>query len=248
MILSSDQIIIYAIILIVICFSVLIYCYISNLNKINTNVTILQKDNPTEDEIQDLLVQKQPTIFADVLYDWEAIAEIFDMPIDLITELLAAKPFIQLLTTHLEPYSLLFSRGWKFYASERLPDPDKPYEHNFRLESHHRHFIAQITGIQRIYIASPNQTTFLKPVEIQTAPTPTPDSPDSPDSILNKTRCTVDFYNESETTQEPFNKLQYIEIVLREGNMLYIPRGWWYLQTVEAPGIVLEAVNESIFS
>jgi hypothetical protein len=238
MILSSNQIIIYIIILIIICFTILIYCYISNLNKINTNVTILQKDNPTEDEIQNLLVQKQPTIFADVLYDWEAIAEIFDMPIEIITELLSAKLFVQLLTTHLEQYSLLFSRGWKFNASERLPDPENPFEHNFRLESHHRHLIAQITGIQRVYIASPNQTTFLKPVEIETITS----------QSLNKTRCTVDFYDEEATTKAPFNKLQYIEIVLREGNMLYIPRGWWYLQAVEAPGIVLEAVNESIFS
>jgi hypothetical protein len=224
---------------------VLIYCYISNLNKISTDIAILQKDNPTEGDIQDLLVQKQPTIFADVLYDWEAVAEIFDMPIDLITELLAAKPFIQLLTSHLEPYSLLFSRGWKFQATERSPDPENPYEHYFRLESHHRHFIAQITGIQRIYIASPNQTTFLTPVEIEATSSTTSIS----NSIsINKTRCTVDFYDEVATTKEPFNKLQYIEIVLREGNMLYIPRGWWYLQTVEAPGLVLEAVNESIFS
>jgi hypothetical protein len=242
MFLSSTQIIIYIVLLVLICFSVLIYCYISNLNKINTEIAILQKDNPTESDIQDLLVQKQPTIFADVLYEWEAIAEIFDMPIDLITELLAAKPFVQLLTTHLEPYALLFSRGWKFNASERIPDPENPFERYFRLESHHRHFIAQITGIQRVYIASPNQTTFLTPVEIETTIS------QSPSHSLNKTRCTVDFYDEVATTKEPFSKLQYIEIVLREGNMLYIPRGWWYLQTVEAPGIVLEAVNESIFS
>ena len=245
MFISSTQIIIYVVLIILICFSVLIYCYISNLNKISTDIAILQKDNPTEGDIQDLLVQKQPTIFADVLYDWEAVAEIFDMPIDLITELLAAKPFIQLLTSHLEPYSLLFSRGWKFQATERSPDPENPYEHYFRLESHHRHFIAQITGIQRIYIASPNQTTFLTPVEIE-ANSITNSITNS--ISINKTRCTVDFYNETETAKEPFNKLQYIEIVLREGNMLYIPRGWWYLQTVEAPGIVLEAVNESIFS
>lgn len=242
MFLSSTQIIIYIVLIILICFSVLIYCYISNLNKISTDIAaILQKDNPTEDDIQDLLVQKQPTIFADILYEWEAIAEIYDMPIELITELLAAKPFIQLLTTHLVPYSLLFSRGWKLQATERSPDPENPYEHYFRLESHHRHFIAQITGIQRIYIASPNQTTFLTPVEIETTSNTNTIS-------INKTRCTVDFYNETETAKEPFNKLQYIEIVLREGNMLYIPRGWWYLQTVEAPGLVLEAVNESIFS
>lgn len=245
MFLSSTQIIIYIVLLILICFCVLIYCYISNLNKINSEIAILQKDNPTDGDIQDLLVQKQPTIFADVLYDWEAVAEIFDMPIDLITELLAAKPFIQLLTSHLEPYSLLFSRGWKFQATERSPDPDNPYEHYFRLESHHRHFIAQITGIQRIYIASPNQTTFLTPVEIEATSSTTSTSNST---SINKTRCTVDFYNETETAKEPFNKLQYIEIVLREGNMLYIPRGWWYLQAVEAPGLVLEAVNESIFS
>lgn len=220
---------VYIALLVFIIFGILVYCYIANLNKINSEVAILQKDNPTDGEIQDLLVQKQPTIFADVLYEWEAIAEIFDMPLELITELLAAKTFVDLLTDHLNPYAMLFSRGWKFQASERTAETYK--ESNFRLESNHRHLIAQITGIQRIYIASPNQTNFMVPVE----------------TSGNITRCSVNFFNPPDDAGE-FNKLQYMEIVLREGNLLYIPRGWWYLQKVEAPCLVLECVNESLFS
>jgi hypothetical protein len=233
---NSIQISMYVSIIIILFFGILIYCYISNLNKINTSVEILQKDNPSDSEIQDLLVQKQPTIFADVLYEWVPIAEIFDVPLDLIKELLAAKPFIQLLEKELSPYSLLFSRGWKYYPVDKTPEHNS--DRYFHLESNHRHMIAQITGIQRILIASPNQTTFLTPVKFT----------DTDTSLINKTICDVDFTDEVAITKEPFSKLQYIEIVLREGNLLYIPRGWWYLQRVEEPGLVLEVVNESLFS
>lgn len=233
---TPSGVIFYIAIITIVILVFLIYIYIQHLNKIVDYPEILQKDNPTYDEIQDLLVQKQPTIFADVLYEMEAIAEIFDMSTDVIYELLDAPAFVATLNEHFDPYSLLFSRGWKYHvrniAAENKHTLDPKY---FRLEGQHRHLIAQITGAQRVLLASPNQTTYLNPTDIDRTPS------------MNTTICTVDFNSPPEGAD--FNKLQYIEIILREGNLLYIPRGWWYLQTDEEDdSLVLEAVNSSLFS
>jgi hypothetical protein len=231
------------VVLIVACICVAVLCgilwfYVSNLNKISLDVEILQKANPTDGEIQELLVRKQPTIFADVLYDWYAISEIFDVPLELIVELLGTRPFVELLEMSLAPYALLCSRGWKFQATNITPPADTDKHGFFRLENNHRHLVAQITGTQRFYIASPNQTVFIKPIS------PVKDLGDG--IVRGGFIATIDFFNSPKDSE--FNKIQYIEIILREGNLLYIPRGWWYFQIPEESGIVLEAVNESLFS
>ena len=38
------------------------------------------------------------------------------------------------------------------------------------------------------------------------------------------------FQDKKQTSEEPFNKVEYIEIILKEGNILFIPKGWWYLR------------------
>ena len=59
---------------------------------------------------------------------------------------------------------------------------------------------------------------------------------------------TVNFWNKNETAQEPFNKIKYIELILREGNILFIPKGWWYLTVHEDNNLILEAENVSFFN
>ena len=39
-----------------------------------------------------------------------------------------------------------------------------------------------------------------------------------------------------------------MEVVLRAGNVLYIPYGWWYLEQVKEEGLVLEANCKSILN
>lgn len=225
----------YILAIIIICLCFFIYCHIYHLNKISTDLEILQAEIPSNSKIQDLLVHKQPTIFRQVLYGWDVIIDIHEMPIeDIQNVILQDKQFVKLLHYYLSPYSLFLSYGWKYQITDRVIDNT---QHHFYLECHHRHIIAQITGQQRIYLASPNQTEFLEPVVL---------SPNK--ELINRKHNPVTFWNKEETSKEPFNKLQYIEIILREGNILYIPRGWWYLQEVEEDGLVLEAVNKSVFN
>ena len=54
--------------------------------------------------------------------------------------------------------------------------------------------------------------------------------------------------HEKETDIAPFNKVEYIEIILREGNILSIPYGWWFLSQVEEDTLVMECFNLSAIS
>jgi len=212
-----------------------IYCHIYHLNKINTNLEILQAEVPDSSKIQDLLVHKQPVVFRQVLYGWDTIIDIHQLPIEEIQLIIKNdKEFVQVLHYYLSPYSLFLSYGWQFQITYKIIDNT---QHHFYLESHHRHLIAQITGQQRIYLASPNQTEFLEPVVES-----------KNENLINKKHNPVTFWNEEETAKEPFNKLQYVEIILREGNILYIPRGWWYLLEIEEDGLIMEAVNKSVLN
>jgi len=238
---SSINIIIYILALICVIIGVLIYCYIQNLYKISNETEIIQKDVPTDNEIQDMLVLKQPAIFIDILYGWDAIVEIFDADMEYIIEIMKIKEFIEVMDNHLSPFSLLFSMGWDYNITERTRETHK-YKH-FYLESNHRHLIGQITGTQRIFLASPKQTLYITPITSTTTTSITSTKTHPP---FNKTYCSIDFWNEKEIQEPPFNNLQFIEIILREGNLLYIPRGWWFLQVCEEPGLVIETINKSL--
>ena len=90
-------------------------------------------------------------------------------------------------------------------------------------------------GTQIIYLASPKQKDKFKN---------TTKDKNQHNNIISS----VNFWNENEITEKPFNTLEYIKIILREGNILYIPNGWWYLCEIEEESLVLDSYNISLFS
>ena len=91
-------------------------------------------------------------------------------------------------------------------------------------------------GEQVIYLASPFQKDKFKNTK--------KDNSNQHNNIISS----VNFWNENEVIKEPFNSLEYIKIILREGNILYIPNGWWYLCEVKEQSLVLDCYNISLFS
>lgn len=237
----------------IICFLLLIlilvlYCHISSLKKINNNIEILQTINPSIDKIQDILQEKSPTIFKNVLYEWEPIINTFDKPIDEINNMsLNDKTFYNDLIDCFNSYSLCASLGWDYYFTEKnILDT----EEFFTLETQHRHIICQITGSQRYYLASPNQTQFIEKKKYNDNEINNVQLSETERKLIKKNpyKSIINFWNEEETAKKPFNNVEYIEIILREGNCLYIPYGWWFLSEVEEDGLVLEGFNISCIS
>lgn len=248
----------YVVIVILLVFFVVLYSHILNLKKINNKIEILQTITPSGSKIQDLLQEKSPLIFKDVLYDWEPIVNIFDKSITDINNINKTDEiFKKDILDCLNNYSMFLSFGWEYHIMEKtINDIDE----HFTLESQHRHLICQIMGTQRYYLISPNQKNLIKSknkdiskigeiVDKNKEETDT-EKKNKLIKIANRNpiESSVNFWNESETDIAPFNEIEYIEIILREGNILHIPYGWWYLSQVEEDALVLECFNLSAIS
>lgn len=228
----------YLILLSLLVIGICFYCHIHNLKKTINTIEIFQTIRPSVNKIQDIVVKKSPTVFKDVLYDWEPIVNIFDKSLEEINKMKETdSQFHKDLLDCFNSYSLFGSLGWEYYFFEK----EKGFTDNhFTLQKQHRHIICQVLGVQRIYLASPNQSKFIKSHQLK----------NSNNSYLKKndTKSIVNFWNEDETRNPPFCNLEFIEIILREGNILYIPYGWWFLQQFEEDSLVLEGFNISVVS
>jgi hypothetical protein len=221
----------YTTLLIISIFIFFIVCHIKQMSKVSNEIEILQTEDVSK--IEELLIKKQPTIFRGVLYDWLPIAEIFDLDVEEINEIIEnIQGFSWDIKQELSIYGLPLSIGWKYKIFDKNED-DK----YFRKQNNHRHLIGQIVGTQRIFIASPNQSNYMMISKMQDY-----------DEFNNSIRSSINFWDDNEKIKEPFCKMEYIEIILREGNLIYIPKGWWYLQKIEENGLIIEAVNTSILN
>ena len=72
----------------------------------------------------------------------------------------------------------------------------------------------QFYGSRVYYLFSPSQKKYLYPST----------SCEETGELMSD----VDFWNQNSVKHPDFNKSQYIEIILNEGNMFYIPKYWWY--------------------
>jgi hypothetical protein len=225
----------------------IVYCYWRYFNRVSNEPEIVQSDG-CEDGAQDLLSEKQPVIFRDVLFDWEPICEVFELDIADINEIRKVNStFDKVLKEYLAPFSLPFSFGWHIDINHLTR---KDTYHHFVLESKHRHMIAQITGEIRLYLAVPNQKEYLGPLDTteNTNKNTNKNINININTTINNTYSTVDFWSEKETSKAPYNKLEYMEIILRAGNMISIPKSWWYLIQVKEDGLTMETYNKSVFS
>lgn len=220
----------YFIIIFCIIIVIFIYSHIRILIKENKNLEILQGETPNAHIIQELLLEKSPTVFRQVLYGWNSIVDIFDKDINEIKTICKDKKFNEDIINNLNSYSMFLSLGWdyKFYKKNKS-------DSHFRLENNYRHLICQIMGTQIIYLASPNQKDKFKDIK-------------KDNNQHNNVISEINFWNENEIIKEPFNSLEYIKIILREGNILHIPNGWWYLCEIDEESLVLDCYNISVFS
>ena len=78
-------------------------------------------------------------------------------------------------------------------------------------ETSSRHLIFQLKGTQKIILFNPAQSQYLYP---------------------NKNESKIDYWNQNLKKFPLINKAQFIEIILREGQLMYIPKKWWYTTRV----------------
>ena len=69
-----------------------------------------------------------------------------------------------------------------------------------------------------------------------------------PNLYITNGISSLDFWNVDKQAYPKYLNLKYIEIILKENNMIYIPFGWWYSEYNLEDTVSISSFSESVFS
>ena len=196
----------YIILLITIFIIFFIYCHSSQLKKINNELKILQVTDPEPNLIFELFDNHQPIVFQQELYFWKEFNSLIGMSLVDINHIITTNKNInysEYIKNNIEIYNLPLSYDWNIdIRNITLNESSAIF---FVKQNNYMQMFGCVTGEFRIIIATPDQSLLLEPLSNMVS---TIDAT----SILNK---------------EPL-EINYIEVIVRKGNMVYVPWGWFY--------------------
>lgn len=103
---------------------------------------------------------------------------------------------------------------------------DKSKEHLI-IEKNNRHLILQLKGKSKFYLFNPDQAKYL---------------------YIKKNKSEIDYWNQDLKKYPLLNKSQFIEIIIHENQMIYIPKQWLYAYESIKDGVIIDCNSESILS
>lgn len=216
--------------LIILLIIVFFYIHISKLTKINNHLDILQVHDPDPSLAYELLSHNQPIVFQKELAFWKEFNQFLGQTLSNIKTLISAQPindYSKSIKANLEPYNLPLSYDWAIDIRTVLIDDKNGIF--FIKQSNYLQLFGCVSSIFHIIIAPPDQKQYLEPFKNLVS------SKDSTE-LLNA---------------EPL-KLNYIEIVVRQGNLIYIPYGWHYfiyhpsITSTKEETVIIDCLNKSI--
>ena len=218
--------------------------YYTQIVKVNNNYEIKQVHLPTNAILETTLAEKLPTVITGSIYNWtdfhdyspsylersydeqivfEDSMENKDENGNTIDQFVVIEDFYKKINkldtineytkdlhfpyTYNKKYDLIVGKGDGRINRESLS----------RCTSF-RHLICQLYGTLKVSLFAPNQGGYLYP------------------QIGNSNQSMCDFWNIDEVKYPKFNDAKYIDIMLKQGQILYIPKGWWYC--IESGGSV----------
>jgi hypothetical protein len=201
------------------------YCHIYQYIKHNNKYEILQVSNPTPDNLERALLDKTPLIITDVVDEWDGINMIDKDYIKIQPDLTKDKVVVKLLDKYCSNYLLPFKisqwYGQNISKTNQLTQLKKI--------NGHRHYIVQLQGKTRYILFNPSQNN----------------------NIYNGN---VNIWKWNEMSKEEkdkypnFNKASYVELLLTQGKILYLPKDWWIASQCLEDSIQLTIDSNSIFS
>jgi len=206
----------------------LFYCHISKLKIINNELKILQVSDPDPDMAYELLDHHQPIVFQKELYFWKEFnSSIIGKSLTDIKSIIATNNNIvnysDYIRNNLEIYNLPLAYDWNIdIRNIILNDKSAIF---FIKQNNYLQMFGCVTGEMRVIIAPPDQESFLKP-------------------IINLV-STVDATNI--LNKEPM-EINYIEIIVRQGNMIFIPWNWFYFiykSSQDKESVIVDCINKS---
>jgi len=181
---------------------------------------IIQVNNPDKQTFEKIIDEKQPSVFTNILEGLN-----FNN-YDLTNIKTKKKDLEKYLTTHFKYYLHPLSLKYNFILFQNKKENKTP----ILRQNNYRYMLAQITGIKKIILFSPNQKKYLYP-----------------DSKLEKSK--VDFWDINDREKYPlFNKSKYVEIIVKNNQMVFIPYKWWYTIYDVSDNISVSCISETLFS
>jgi hypothetical protein len=214
------------IILFIILFS---YCHVSRLKTINNELKILQSIDPDADMVYELLDKHQPLIIQKEIFYWKEFNHLIGNSLSDIKNIIAENTQInysEYIKNNIDVYNLPLSYDWNIdIRNVILNDKSAIF---FTKQNNYMQLFGCVTGEMRIIITPPDQCKLLEPFVKMVS---TIDAT----LILNK---------------EPM-ELNYIEIIIRQGNIIYIPWSWSYFiykSNAIEECVIVDCINNSVLS
>lgn len=129
----------------------------------------------------------------------------------------------QTLYGHFKYYHIPLAFTYNFKIEKEIEESSKPIT---RVTSY-RYIKVLVKGLKKIIIFNPEQ---------------------EPNLYISNGYCTLDFWKKDKSDVPNFYKLKYIEVILKDNQMIYIPYGWWYSEYNLSDTHSVSSQSESLFS
>lgn len=218
----------YVIVLIIAIFAVFCISQKQYIQRINNTMTIIQVSLPESDTLYQLYGERSPIVFQNEIQDWDGINILLGRDNQDINHIVSEhkKDILQIITGYLQFHQPLLTYDWFIDFQKIIYTFNSPI---FIIQQqNYHHMVSNMNGEIRIILIPPNEHSklgeFINNVSKQDL---TP--------LLN---------------QETPN-FEFIEVVVREGNMVYIPYQWHYFiykaefENDTSDTTIMNAINKS---
>lgn len=181
---------------------------------------ILQSNNPDKDTFEEILKEKKPAIFTNILEGLNLVQyNLTDPKFD-------KNSLKDEFKEHFNFYLIPFTFKYNFSIKKHKKDTYTPIIR----QNNYRFLLSQVTGIKKLLLFSPEQKKYLYPIH-------------------NKNESKINFWDDAEHKNYPlFKKGKYIEFIIKHNQMVYIPYKWWYTTYNITDNMSVTCSSESIFS
>ena len=214
---------------IILFFILFTYCHISKIKTINNELKILQSIDPNSDMVYELLDKHQPIILQREMLYWKEFNNLLGDSLLNIKNMISTNSTInysEYIKNNIDIYSLPLSYDWNIDIRNVLLNNKSAIF--FTKQNNYMQLFGCVTGEMRVIITTPDQVNLLSPFINMVS------SIDAT-SLLNK---------------EPM-ELNYIEIIIRKGNAIYIPWNWSYFiykSNENEECVMIDCINNSVLS
>ena len=205
-----------------------IYCHISRLKTINNELKILQVSDPDVDIAYELFNTHQPIVFQKELLLWKQFNTFISKSLTEINSSISNNTNIQYsnyIKNNLEIYNLPLSYDWNIDIRNIVLNNTSSIF--FIKQNNYLQVFGCVTGEMRVIIAPPDQYKHVQPFTNMV-------------STIDATEL---------LDKEPM-EMNFIEIIVREGNMIYIPYNWIYFiyNNINTECVIVDCINQSVLN